>query len=124
MVATATLRLNRARGTGGSPSVVGRAVLGRRTCPRRSGYGGDRRQASSAPPRADGGWFADPARAAGTLSVIGTMFAVILAFVIFLALQSYQRARNGSSAEAVAITELHSVAQVFQSPSSDRLQAN
>ena len=52
------------------------------------------------------------------------MFAVILAFVTFLALQSYQRARNGSSAKAVAITELHSVAQVFQSPSSDRLQAN
>ena len=50
------------------------------------------------------------------------MFAVMLAFVIFLALQSYQRARQGSSVEAIAVTELHSVAAVFQPPTSDRLQ--
>src|SRR5258705_10508863 len=68
-----------------------------------------------------GGWFSDAPRSAGTLSVIGTMFAVMLAFVILLALQSYQRAREGSSVEAVAVTELHSVAGVFQSPFSDRL---
>ena len=42
-----------------------------------------------------GGWFTDAPRSAGTLSVIGTMFAVMLAFVILLALQSYQRARRG-----------------------------
>lgn len=29
-----------------------------------------------------GGWFTDSSRSAGTLSVIGTMFAVMLAFVI------------------------------------------
>jgi hypothetical protein len=68
-----------------------------------------------------GGWFADSPRSAGTLSVIGTMFAVMLAFVILLALQSYQRARDGSSVEAIAVTELDSVAGVFQSPSNDRL---
>jgi Protein of unknown function (DUF4239) len=70
-----------------------------------------------------GGWFTDSPRSAGTLSVIGTMFAVILAFVIFLALQSYQRARQASSEEAIAISELHSVAAVFQPPTRDRLQA-
>jgi hypothetical protein len=69
-----------------------------------------------------GGWFSDSSRSAGTLSVIGTMFAVMLAFVIFLALQSYQRARDGSSVEAIAVTELDSIAQVFQPPSSDRLR--
>ena len=69
-----------------------------------------------------GGWFTDAPRSAGTLSVIGTMFAVMLAFVILLALQSYQRAREGSSVEAIAVSELHSVAEVFQPPSSDRLQ--
>ena len=69
----------------------------------------------------DGGWFTDSPRSAGTLSVIGTMFAVMLAFVILLALQSYQRAREGSSVEAIAVSELHSVASVFQPPSSDRL---
>ncbi len=68
-----------------------------------------------------GGWFADSPRSAGTLSVIGTMFAVVLAFVILLALQSYQRARDGSSVEAIAVTELHSVADLFQAPSRDRL---
>lgn len=69
-----------------------------------------------------GGWFADSPRSAGTLSVIGTMFAVVLAFVIFLALQSYQRARHASSQEAIAIIELHSVAAVFEPPARDQLQ--
>jgi hypothetical protein len=63
-----------------------------------------------------GGWFGDASRSAGTLSVIGTMFAVMLAFVILLALQSYQHAREGSSVEAIAVTELHSVASVFRHP--------
>lgn len=69
-----------------------------------------------------GGWFTDSPRSAGTLSVIGTMFAVILAFVIFLALQSYQRARQASREEAVAVNELHSVAAVFEPPTRDHLQ--
>ncbi len=70
----------------------------------------------------EAGWFVDSPRSAGTLSVIGTMFAVILAFVIFLALQGYQRARQASTEEAVAISELHSVAAAFGSPTRDRLQ--
>jgi len=69
----------------------------------------------------DGGWFTDSSRSAGTLSLIGTMFAVMLAFVILFALQSYQRARNGSSVEAIAVAELDSIAQVFQPPAGDRL---
>ena len=69
----------------------------------------------------EGGWFTDAPRSAGTLSVIGTMFAVMLAFVILLALQSYQRAREGASIEAIAVAELHSVASVFEPPTSDRL---
>ncbi len=44
-----------------------------------------------------GGWFSDSSRSAGALSVIGTMFAVMLAFVILFSLQSYQRAREGAS---------------------------
>lgn len=69
----------------------------------------------------EGGWFTDLPRSAGTLSVIGTMFAVMLAFVILFSLQSYQRAREGSSIEAVAVTELHAVASVLPQPASDRL---
>src|SRR5689334_24119204 len=50
------------------------------------------------------------------------MFAVMLAFVILFSLQSYQRAREGSSIEAVAVTELNAVATVFPPPTSDRLR--
>jgi hypothetical protein len=70
----------------------------------------------------DGGWFQDSPRSAGTLSVIGTMFAVVLAFVIVLALQGYQHARQASNEEAIAISELHSVAAVFGPPTRDQLQ--
>jgi len=69
-----------------------------------------------------GGWFTDSPRSAGSLSVIGTIFAVMLGFVILLALQSYQRAREGSGVEAIAVRELHYVAGVFQAPTSDRLR--
>src|SRR5258707_14291017 len=69
-----------------------------------------------------GGWFTDPPRSAGTLSVIGTMFAVMLAFVILFSLQSYQRARNGASAEAVAVTELDGISDVFAEETADRLR--
>jgi hypothetical protein len=71
-----------------------------------------------------GGWFTDPPRGAVTLSVIGTMFAVVLAFLILLALQSFQRAKEGAAVEAIAVTELDSVAEVFDSPASDRLRGD
>ena len=53
--------------------------------------------------------------------MIGTMFAVMLAFVILFSLQSYQRAREGANVEAVSVTELNAVASVFGSPTSDLL---
>jgi hypothetical protein len=62
----------------------------------------------------DPGWFIDSTRAAGALTVIGTMFAVLMAFTIFYALQNYQRARDGASMEAIAVTELHNVADVLE----------
>jgi hypothetical protein len=70
----------------------------------------------------EGGWFTDLPRSAGSLSLIGTMFAVMLAFVILFSLQSFQRAREGASKEAVAVTELSAVASVFPPPTGDRLQ--
>jgi hypothetical protein len=62
----------------------------------------------------DPGWFIDSTRAAGALTVIGTMFAVLMAFTIFYALQNYQRARDGASMEAISVTELHNVADVLE----------
>lgn len=70
----------------------------------------------------EGGWFTDLPRSAGSLSLIGTMFAVMLAFVILFSLQSYQRAREGASIEAVAVTELNGVATVFPQSTSDTLR--
>jgi hypothetical protein len=70
----------------------------------------------------EGGWFTDLTRSAGSLSLIGTMFAVMLAFVILFSLQSFQRAREGANVEAVAVTELNAVAGVFPPPTGDRLR--
>jgi hypothetical protein len=70
----------------------------------------------------EGGWFTDFPRSAGSLSLIGTMFAVMLAFVILFSLQSFQRAREGASIEAVAVTELSAVATVFPQRTSDMLR--
>ena len=72
----------------------------------------------------EGGWFTDLTRSAGSLTLIGTMFAVMLAFVILFALQSFQRAREGASIEAVASTEMNSVAQLLPEPVSDRLRGD
>jgi phosphotransferase system glucose/maltose/N-acetylglucosamine-specific IIC component len=72
----------------------------------------------------DPGWFIDSVRAAGALTVIGTMFAVLLAFTIFYALQNYQRARDGGSTEAIAVTELHNVADVLEGHAGTRLHGD
>jgi hypothetical protein len=72
----------------------------------------------------EGGWFTDLTRSAGSLTLIGTMFAVMLAFVILFALQSFQRAREGASIEAIATTELNSVAKLLPEPASGRLRGN
>ena len=72
----------------------------------------------------DPGWFIDSTRAAGALTVIGTMFAVLLAFTIFYALQNYQRARDGGSMEAIAVTELHNVADVLEGHDGERLHGD
>ncbi|PRC43635.1 hypothetical protein C6A85_000000104335 [Mycobacterium sp. ITM-2017-0098] len=72
----------------------------------------------------DPGWFIDSTRAAGALTVIGTMFAVLMAFTIFYALQNYQRARDGGSVEAISITELHNVADVLEGHDGERLHGD
>ncbi|WP_163797804.1 DUF4239 domain-containing protein [Mycolicibacterium sediminis] len=72
----------------------------------------------------DSGWFIDSTRAAGALTVIGTMFSVLLAFTIFYALQNYQRARDGGSMEAISVTELHNVADVLEGHAGTRLHGD
>lgn len=60
-----------------------------------------------------GGFFSDSDRAAGVFGVIGTSFAVLLAFVIFLAFESYQGAKAEAGREAVAVLELYTTARAF-----------
>jgi hypothetical protein len=60
-----------------------------------------------------GGFFTKTDRAAGIFGVTGTGFFVLLAFVIFLAFSSYDRAREKASIEAVAVTQLFRTARVF-----------
>ena len=56
--------------------------------------------------------------------VIGTGFAVILAFVIFTAFESYQKARDDIGIEAVATRQLYSLTPYFTPQSRDQLQGD
>jgi amino acid transporter len=63
-----------------------------------------------------GGFFTDLDRAAGVFGVLGTSFAVLLAFVIFVAFESYVNAKDKAGQEAVSVSELYHTAQLFPSP--------
>jgi hypothetical protein len=63
-----------------------------------------------------GGFFTDSDRAAGVFGVLGTSFAVLLAFVIFLAFESYGNAKENAGQEAVSAIELDHTAKLFRSP--------
>jgi hypothetical protein len=69
-----------------------------------------------------GGFFTDSDRAAGVFGVIGTAFAVLLAFVIFLAFESYSNARAEAGKEAVAVAELFNTASLFPAAERRELQ--
>ena len=59
------------------------------------------------------GLFHDAVPAAAVFGVLGVAFAVILAFVLFLGFESYVRASEGASREAVAVTQLARVSRLF-----------
>jgi hypothetical protein len=59
------------------------------------------------------GFIADPVPAASVFGVLGVAFAVLLAFVVFLAFEGYVRALEGASREAVAVTQLVRVSRLF-----------
>jgi hypothetical protein len=71
-----------------------------------------------------GGFFSDSDRAAGVFSVIGTAFAVLLAFVIFLAFESYSNARAEAGSEAIAVGELFNTANLFPAAERRALQGD
>jgi hypothetical protein len=74
--------------------------------------------------RREGGWWADPGRAAGVLGAARGPFAVILAFVILVAFQGFNNGRSGADMEASATRTLFKTAGLFQGSTRDDLQAN
>jgi len=56
---------------------------------------------------------ADTTRGAGVYGVVGTSFAVLLAFVVLIAFESYNDAREGAEQEADAVQELYRSAGFF-----------
>jgi lysylphosphatidylglycerol synthetase-like protein (DUF2156 family) len=64
----------------------------------------------------------DAVPAAAVFGVLGVAFAVILAFVLFLGFESYLRASEGASREAVAVTQLARVSRLFPVAQSEELR--
>jgi hypothetical protein len=59
----------------------------------------------------EGSYFTDGDRASGVFGVLATGFSVLLGFIIFLALQSYDDARTGAEAEATIVAQQIQTAQ-------------
>jgi hypothetical protein len=69
-----------------------------------------------------GGFFTDTGRAGDVFGVIGTAFAVLLAFVIFLAFESYETAREQAREEADAVREHYATTSFLSPPVRDELR--
>ncbi len=67
------------------------------------------------------GLLRDAVPAAAVFGVLGVAFAVLLAFVMFLAFENYVRAHEGASREAVAISQLARISGIFPEPEGNEL---
>jgi multisubunit Na+/H+ antiporter MnhB subunit len=72
--------------------------------------------------RAPEGFINDPVPPAGVFGVLGVALAVLLAFVLFLAFEGFVHAQEGSSREAVAVTQLLRATRLFPAPENTRLR--
>jgi Protein of unknown function (DUF4239) len=71
-----------------------------------------------------GGYFADSTRGAGVFSVLARGVAVLLAFVIFLALQTFRTAKEDAGEEAVATTQLYRTTALLAEPAGSELRGD
>jgi hypothetical protein len=62
---------------------------------------------------------ADTTRGAGVYGVVGTSFAVLLAFVVLIAFQSYNDAKEGAAQESEAVLELFRTSEFFPAQRQD-----
>jgi hypothetical protein len=74
--------------------------------------------------RVEGGWWKDPGRAAGVLGAARGPFAVILAFVIFIAFQGFNDARRDADQEASATRRMFKEADLVEGLVRPQIQAN
>jgi hypothetical protein len=68
--------------------------------------------------------FADSGRGRPMITVTGTIFAVVLAFVIFAAFESYDDARTGAQSEAAAVLDMDRTAALFPPVVRDELRGD
>lgn len=66
----------------------------------------------------------EPTRGTPMTTVVGTAFAVLLAFITFAAFQTYNGAKTGAQQEAVATLELARTAQFFPASQRDALRGD
>src|SRR5438874_5957526 len=66
----------------------------------------------------------DPARATTTLTMAGTAFAVLLAFITLAAFQTYNGAKDGADSEAAAVLTMFRTAALFPARQRDELRAD
>jgi hypothetical protein len=69
-------------------------------------------------------FFIEVERGAGTFAFIGTAFAVLLAFVVLEAFQSFNDAKVGAEEEASTIVELSRTAEFFPAAERDPLEGS
>jgi Protein of unknown function (DUF4239) len=66
----------------------------------------------------------DPVPPAGVFSVLGVALGILVAFVLFLAFESFVRAQEGASREAVAVTQLLRATRLFPEPQHQELRGD
>jgi len=64
----------------------------------------------------------DSARGAAVYTVVGTSFAVLMAFVVLIAFQSFNDAKNGSQQESDALLQLFRAAEYFPQGQREEVQ--
>ena len=64
----------------------------------------------------EGGFFEDGDRAAGVFGVLATGFSVLLGFIVFLGVESYDQSRSGGEQEALVLVQQVENAQFFGQP--------
>lgn len=66
----------------------------------------------------------EPARGTPMLTLVGTAFAVLLAFITLAAFQTYNGAKSGAAAEADAVLEMFRTAEFFDAHERDEFRSD